>query len=74
MLTAVSSIGQNCSFADDTTLVALARTLRLIITIQDLALTTKTLRADWEKRQVSILTLVRDLVAERSGMSHLLVW
>jgi hypothetical protein len=68
------SIRQNCSFSDNTTLVALARTLRLIVTIQDLALTTKTLRADWEKRHISILTLVRDLVAEPSGTSHSFVW
>ena len=67
-------LSQNCSFVDDTTLVVLARTLRLITTIQDLALTTKTLRADWEERQISILTLVRDLVAEKSGRPLLLVW
>jgi E3 ubiquitin-protein ligase listerin len=45
----------------------MARTLRLIGAIQDLALTTQSLRADWEKRQISILTLVRDLVIERPG-------
>jgi hypothetical protein len=60
---------QICSFTDDTTLVTLARTLRLIVAIQDLALSTKTLRADWEERQISILTLVRDLVTEKSGRS-----
>lgn len=52
---------------DDSTLVVLARTLRLIITIQDLASTNKSLRADWQERRITTLTLVRDLIAERSG-------
>ncbi|KAJ7150874.1 hypothetical protein C8R43DRAFT_887120 [Mycena crocata] len=51
------------ALTDDETLVTLARTLRLITLIQDLALTNKTLRADWEGRQMEILTMVRDLAA-----------
>ncbi|KAJ7484301.1 hypothetical protein FB451DRAFT_1554863 [Mycena latifolia] len=54
---------ENAALTDDDTLVALARTLRLIILIQDLALTNKTLRASWEERQMQILTMVRDLAA-----------
>ncbi|KAJ7753853.1 hypothetical protein B0H16DRAFT_1886878 [Mycena metata] len=54
---------ENAALTDDDTLVSLARTLRLIILIQDLALTNKTLRASWEERQMQILTMVRDLAA-----------
>ncbi|KAJ7154581.1 hypothetical protein C8R46DRAFT_1117799 [Mycena filopes] len=54
---------ENASLTDDDTLVSLARTLRLIILIQDLTLTNKTLRASWEERQLQILTMVRDLAA-----------
>ncbi|KAJ6599995.1 hypothetical protein DFH09DRAFT_1355983 [Mycena vulgaris] len=54
---------ENAALTDDETLVALARTLRLIILIQDLALTNKTLRASWEERHMQILTMVRDLAA-----------
>ncbi|GLB39355.1 putative ring finger [Lyophyllum shimeji] len=49
------------SITDDTTLVTLARTLRLIILIQDLVLTNKALRASWQERRMPILTMVRDL-------------
>ncbi|KAJ6608207.1 hypothetical protein B0H10DRAFT_2068569 [Mycena sp. CBHHK59/15] len=54
---------ENSELTDDATLVTLARTLRLIILIQDLALTNKALRASWEERQMQILTMVRDLAA-----------
>ncbi|KAJ7249410.1 hypothetical protein C8J57DRAFT_1239861 [Mycena rebaudengoi] len=54
---------ENSMLTDDATLVALARTLRLIILIQDLSSTNKTLRASWEERQMEILKLVRDLAA-----------
>ncbi|KAJ7676451.1 hypothetical protein B0H17DRAFT_1334447 [Mycena rosella] len=54
---------ENAALTDDDTLVVLARTLRLIILIQDLTLTNKTLRASWEERQMQILTMVRDLAA-----------
>jgi hypothetical protein len=58
---------------DDATLVALARTLRLIILIQDLSSTNKTLRASWEERQMEILKLVRDLAAGQLGtFQHLI--
>ncbi|KAJ7746508.1 hypothetical protein DFH07DRAFT_962981 [Mycena maculata] len=59
----VESNLENAALTDDETLVTLARTLRLIILIQDLALTNKTLRASWEERQMQVLTMVRDLAA-----------
>ncbi|KAF8056637.1 hypothetical protein FPV67DRAFT_646018 [Lyophyllum atratum] len=52
---------ENSSMTDDKTLVTLSRTLRLIILIQDLVSTNKSLRADWEERKTPILTMVRDL-------------
>ncbi|KAG6844999.1 hypothetical protein H0H87_001771 [Tephrocybe sp. NHM501043] len=52
---------EESSLADDTSLVTLARTLRLITLIQDLCLTNKSLRAEWEERNMSILKMVRDL-------------
>ncbi|KAJ6469367.1 hypothetical protein C8R45DRAFT_837446 [Mycena sanguinolenta] len=54
---------ETASLTDDETLVTLARTLRLIILVQDLTLTNKTLRASWEERHLQILTIVRDLAA-----------
>ncbi|TFK49320.1 hypothetical protein OE88DRAFT_1713557 [Heliocybe sulcata] len=56
---------ENCSFNDESSLVTLARTLWLVTAIQDLATTNKSLRAVWEERRQSVLTLVRDLVASR---------
>ncbi|KAJ7199225.1 hypothetical protein GGX14DRAFT_468328 [Mycena pura] len=61
----VDSNLENATLTDDDTLVTLARTLRLIILIQDLILTNKMLRASWEERQMQILTMVRDLAAEQ---------
>ncbi|KAG6916946.1 hypothetical protein DXG01_004633 [Tephrocybe rancida] len=52
---------EESSLSDDTTLVTLARTLRLIALIQDLASTNKSLRTEWEERTMPILTTVRDL-------------
>ncbi|RDB18704.1 E3 ubiquitin-protein ligase listerin [Hypsizygus marmoreus] len=52
---------ENSSMADDATLVALARTLRLVILIQDLVSTNKSLRADWQERKMTLLTMIRDL-------------
>lgn len=62
------SLSQNCSFADDSTLVTLGRTLRLIIAIRDLASTNKSLRAQWQERHMAILTLVKQLVTAKLGM------
>ncbi|KZT28004.1 hypothetical protein NEOLEDRAFT_1059411 [Neolentinus lepideus HHB14362 ss-1] len=56
---------ENCSFNDESTLMTLARTLRLVITIQDLAVTNKSLRALWEEHRQSVLILVRDVVSSR---------
>ncbi|KAF7323573.1 Delta-9 fatty acid desaturase protein [Mycena kentingensis (nom. inval.)] len=56
---------ENVSLTEDDTLVLLARTLRLVILIQDLARTNKTLRASWDERSIPILTLVRDIAASK---------
>ncbi|THH03871.1 hypothetical protein EW145_g5943 [Phellinidium pouzarii] len=53
---------ENCSFADSSSLLALARTFKLILTVQDLVRTNKALRAVWNEHELAILTLVRDLV------------
>ncbi|KAF8634833.1 hypothetical protein AX17_004084 [Amanita inopinata Kibby_2008] len=50
-----SDIGNNL------TLVALSRALRLIIVIQNLVSTNKSLLEDWKARRTSILTMVRDM-------------
>ncbi|KAG1741443.1 uncharacterized protein EDB91DRAFT_1130453 [Suillus paluster] len=52
---------ENCSFADSATLTMLGISLRLILAIQDLVLTNKSLRASWDKRKESILALVKNL-------------
>ena len=44
------------------------RTIRLIQVIQDQALYTKTLRADWKQRETTVLTLLRDIVASEPSM------
>ncbi|KAK7059773.1 delta-9 fatty acid desaturase protein [Favolaschia claudopus] len=54
---------ESVAWTNEETLVTLARTLRLILLIQDLTLTNKTLRASWEERQMQILTMVRDMAA-----------
>ncbi|KAG2132698.1 uncharacterized protein EDB93DRAFT_1323055 [Suillus bovinus] len=56
---------ENCSFADSATLTMLGRSLRLILTIQDLVLTNKPLRASWDGRKEPILTLVKNLVSTK---------
>ncbi|KAJ7584094.1 hypothetical protein C8J56DRAFT_1005201 [Mycena floridula] len=64
---------ENASFDEPSSFVSLARTLRLIIAIQDLASTNKGLKADWEQRQIPILTAVRDLATvelDRGTGSH----
>ncbi|EPQ53690.1 hypothetical protein GLOTRDRAFT_117039 [Gloeophyllum trabeum ATCC 11539] len=58
---------ENGSFNENSTLVTLARTFRLIIAIQDIATTNKSLRALWDERRQAVLTLVRDLIASRES-------
>lgn len=60
-------ISQNCSLEDSTTLTTLGRTLRLVAVIDDLALTNKPLRADWNERRGTVLGLVKDVVAVNTG-------
>lgn len=52
---------ENASITDDEMLVVLARTLRLVILIEDLASTNKSLRAGWQNRKMPILMVIRDL-------------
>lgn len=58
---------QSASFADNTTYTTLSRTLKLLISIEDLCSTNKSLRAVWEERRSAILSLVRDIVATKLG-------
>ncbi|KAF7975675.1 hypothetical protein HWV62_8773 [Athelia sp. TMB] len=55
---------ESCSLAEDDALVVLARTLRLIIIIEDLAATNKTLRSDWHARRTAVFAFVLNLVEE----------
>ncbi|TRM62271.1 hypothetical protein BD626DRAFT_558116 [Schizophyllum amplum] len=55
---------ETCSLEDDGTLTTLARTLRLILVVQDLATTAKSLRADWQERERGILVLVREMASK----------
>jgi predicted nuclease of predicted toxin-antitoxin system len=57
---------KDCSLTDDNTLVTLARTLRLIIVVQDLAAANRSLRDDWKPKHTTILTL-RNVVTVRLG-------
>ncbi|KAF7310730.1 Delta-9 fatty acid desaturase protein [Mycena chlorophos] len=63
---------ESASLSDDQGLVVLARTLQLILLIQDLARTNKSLRATWEERYLPMLTLVRDLAAEKLDVAKTL--
>lgn len=54
-------------------LVVLSRTLRLLITIQDLASTNKALRDIWQDRENTCLTFVRDIVAVKLGTCELIL-
>ncbi|EIW76996.1 hypothetical protein CONPUDRAFT_157270 [Coniophora puteana RWD-64-598 SS2] len=58
---------ENCSFDDDATLTTLGRSLRLIILIEDLVKTNKSLKAVWAERRSAILSLVKDLVSAKSS-------
>ena len=48
-------------------LVTLARTLRLVASIEELASTNKSLRASWQERKVSILIMIKDLATVSLG-------
>ncbi|KAH7909880.1 hypothetical protein BJ138DRAFT_1154228 [Hygrophoropsis aurantiaca] len=58
---------ENCSLNDDSTLTTLGRSLRLVILIEDLATTNKSLRASWEERRMPILILVKNLLSAQPG-------
>ena len=46
----------------------LSNALRLIIVLQDLTVTNKLLKADWDERSSVLLTMVRDIAQIRSGV------
>lgn len=48
----------------------LSNALRLIIVLQDLTITNKLLKADWDERSSVLLTMVRDIAQIRSGVYH----
>lgn len=62
------NICQNASFKEASTLVNLSRTLRLLIAVEDLTSTNKSLRAVWQERETTCLSLVRDLAATKLGV------
>jgi hypothetical protein len=45
----------------------LARALESVILIEDLSLTNKSLRADWQERNMPILIMIRDLATVTLG-------
>ncbi|KAI0341369.1 hypothetical protein BDW22DRAFT_1358876 [Trametopsis cervina] len=55
-----------CSFDEETTLPLLSRTLRLVIVIEDLTSTNKSMRSTWDERRSTVLTMIRDLVSKKS--------
>ncbi|KDQ60057.1 hypothetical protein JAAARDRAFT_32435 [Jaapia argillacea MUCL 33604] len=58
---------ENGSFEDVSTLVVLTRTLRVVIGVQDLVSTNKGLRATWQDREPSVLSLIRNLLATKQA-------
>ncbi|KAL4073539.1 hypothetical protein J3A83DRAFT_4370818 [Scleroderma citrinum] len=53
---------ETCSLEESDTLATLGRTLQLVIVIEDLVATNKSLREGWESRRQAILNLIRNLV------------
>jgi len=51
---------------DASTLVTLARSLKLVVIVEELVTTNRALRAVWQGRRTQILTLIRDIVATPS--------
>lgn len=58
---------QAADIMNDMALAPLARSLKLIIAIQEVAATNKVLKAEWSKREVPVLKMVRDLASVRIG-------
>ncbi|KAF9818038.1 hypothetical protein IEO21_02999 [Rhodonia placenta] len=61
---------ENASFKEASTLVNLSRTLRLLIAVEDLTSTNKSLRAVWQERETTCLSLVRDLAATKLDLDR----
>jgi stearoyl-CoA desaturase (delta-9 desaturase) len=62
---------QNSSITDDGTLVTLARSLRLVIIMEDLVKTNKPLKLEWESRRKNVLQLIRDIALVKLGRIYL---
>ncbi|KAF9447824.1 hypothetical protein P691DRAFT_670660 [Macrolepiota fuliginosa MF-IS2] len=56
---------ENSSLTDNATLVTLARSLRLVIVIEDLVKTNKSLRTEWEQRRKNVLEMIKGLALVR---------
>ena len=65
---------QNCSFDEESTLPLLSRTLKLIIAIEDLTSTNRSLRSGWNERRIAILTMIRDLIAKKPSKHLFLMY
>ncbi|KZT00638.1 uncharacterized protein LAESUDRAFT_708574 [Laetiporus sulphureus 93-53] len=62
---------ENSALTEPSTLATLSRTLRLFITIQDLATTNKALRTIWQEREATCLTLIRDMIVVKLDESKM---
>ncbi|KAF9003444.1 hypothetical protein BDQ17DRAFT_1425395 [Cyathus striatus] len=58
---------EGSSIQEDSNLVILSRSLKLILTIQDICSTNKSLRANWRERETTILMAVRELASAKLG-------
>lgn len=52
---------------DAGTLTILSRTLRLVLVVEDLCQSNKSLRADWDGRRMGVLKSIRDLATVKLG-------
>ena len=59
---------QNADLTDAGALTTVARTLKLVALIEDLASSNKSLRTDWEERRQNVFSLVRDMASIKLGM------
>lgn len=59
--------------AEGSRLVGLARALRLVIVLEDLAKRNKSLMAEWSERRLGVLTIIRDLEVINHGTWTLLI-
>jgi E3 ubiquitin-protein ligase listerin len=57
--------------SDSDVLPTIARTLKLVILIEDLSSSNKSLRADWDPRREGVFSLVRDMASVQLGWCSL---